>query len=63
MRQLRDKIAKFLKLPMSRPIESGPSTKAEVRMAWIDLKSEMPSYGSPVKSGGTPNAFITKTNS
>ena len=33
MRQLRDRIAKFLKLAMSRPRESGPRTNAEVRTA------------------------------
>ena len=37
MRQLSDKIARFLKLLISRPRESGPKMKAEVMIACDDL--------------------------
>ena len=63
MRQLRETIARFLKLPMSRPRESGPSTQAEVTIAWIDLNRVIPSYGSPVISLDTPKAFTMRTKS
>ena len=33
IKQLRDNMARFLKLPISRPSESGPRTKADVKMA------------------------------
>ena len=63
IRQLKDRIARFLKLPISLPRLSGPSTQAEVMMAYADLKSVIPSYGSPVISLGTPKAFETSTKS
>ena len=37
IRQLNERMARFLKLLMSRPRDRGPRTNAEVRIAYEDL--------------------------
>lgn len=43
IRHDRDRMARFLKDPISLPRDKGPKTKADVRIACVDLYQLIPS--------------------